>query len=549
MEGRYNETAPGYVTINGKQYWCGIRILTKAEAEQHNNGLAFYAEDLKKIAADSHVKQNVRTLANNLLVVQQNKHPSAYTTIEYFAKQANEFDPTLQRKHPEKTLQLPEPARFHQGDIISYTQVLTLIYPGKHIAILNPANRKYMGGGAYIGANALEEIYFRCSDLAIAYVEHAWNRGEFTYVVCRNNTSRPNYHKEMAIGEAWFTPDVTFRQCPKPGSTSEYEILETVFSVSVIGSTAPQYHNLNEAQQDLNNEMVVKNEIRAQLTAAIEHGVDIPVLTAFGCGAFSNDPNLIAKYYWEILYQEGYANYFDHIEFAIWQDPNPSMPKNYEVFQKVFNEMHKTLMPTHPWHQFNISGFSQTKQMVFIKFNDEMSAQHFLCKMGLEYYKGIQPSDGSPSLPNPDVNRIPGQVIIRMLKNDYHNFIKEKDAFSFPSIENIQIEGSQAHPLMVKLGYIQTIVSNNEFWQEKTLSGKIPEGIKLIREALKDSSLDAEKKWNKIVTIAKRPESNSLFGGKRNELTKRFYVAIIHNDLQTILELVSLTTMKKTLKI
>lgn len=325
------KNAPGMVHIDNKPHYCGVRVLTKAES-----GKTDFPYDLNALAwQGEHEKNpNVKTLANNLLDVYKNGN--RLSTSPHTSKTKPKMVAALQQ--PPRSL--PDTAQevvFHCGDIIGYTALLSERYPGKKIAILNPANRTHMGGGAFLGANALEEIYFRCSDLAVAYAKHAQDEG-FRYQAY-GDTARPDYDVQMGLGEAWYTSNITFTQKPPPNNVSPYVKLKKPFSVAIIGSTAPHYKDIAAARADSDNENVIKNEIRAQLTAAIENNIDIPVLTAFGCGAFNNDPAMVANYYWEVLYGEGYAKYFDQVEFAIWQDPDPKMPQNYETFFNVFKTL------------------------------------------------------------------------------------------------------------------------------------------------------------------------------------------------------------------
>lgn len=59
--------------------------------------------------------------------------------------------------------------------------------------------------------------------------------------------------------------------------------------------------------------------------------MNILVLGAFGCGAFMNDPNIVAKAYSTAL--EDYLFCFDQIEFAIYCRPWET--ENYDAFQIV----------------------------------------------------------------------------------------------------------------------------------------------------------------------------------------------------------------------
>lgn len=67
------------------------------------------------------------------------------------------------------------------------------------------------------------------------------------------------------------------------------------------------------------------------LTIAAANDVDALVSGAFGCGAFENDPEVVAKAYAAVL--EEYCQYFDEIRFAVYCTPRNML--NYEVFKSV----------------------------------------------------------------------------------------------------------------------------------------------------------------------------------------------------------------------
>lgn len=67
------------------------------------------------------------------------------------------------------------------------------------------------------------------------------------------------------------------------------------------------------------------------LTVAAAKGADTLVLGAFGCGAFENNPKVVARAY-KIALQE-FPKVFKRIEFAIYCPPTGS--KNYEVFREM----------------------------------------------------------------------------------------------------------------------------------------------------------------------------------------------------------------------
>lgn len=56
------------------------------------------------------------------------------------------------------------------------------------------------------------------------------------------------------------------------------------------------------------------------------------VLGAFGCGAFSNNPMLVAKVTKNVIEEFRYA--FKVIEFAIYCSPRDT--ENYKIFERTF---------------------------------------------------------------------------------------------------------------------------------------------------------------------------------------------------------------------
>ena len=69
-------------------------------------------------------------------------------------------------------------------------------------------------------------------------------------------------------------------------------------------------------------------------TVVAHHGADIFVTGAFGCGAFQNNPEVVAAAYKKILPE--FDGYFKEVVFAIYCRANETI--NYEMFKKVLGK-------------------------------------------------------------------------------------------------------------------------------------------------------------------------------------------------------------------
>lgn len=79
----------------------------------------------------------------------------------------------------------------------------------------------------------------------------------------------------------------------------------------------------------------LRRRIRAQLETLKRNSMRHVVLSAFGCGAFSNPTHEVARLYMECLHE--YAEHFDIVAFAIfWPGFGPR--DNYDVFEAAFRD-------------------------------------------------------------------------------------------------------------------------------------------------------------------------------------------------------------------
>ena len=207
-------------------------------------------------------------------------------------------------------------------------------YPGSKIAVMNFANAFHAGGGVTKGSSAQEESLCRCSTLyPLLYRRtlrdtfykhhHDLNTPKASdsliytegVIICKTDEDYPLRMKK----EDWVTVDVITIAAPDLRAKSNQY-------AAVVGNGAC----MNQAELFGYH---VKRAIH-MLTVAASKGADILVLGAFGCGAFENDPCVVARAYKTAL--EEFPDVFRKIEFAVYCSPQNQ--ENYEAFQKVFEE-------------------------------------------------------------------------------------------------------------------------------------------------------------------------------------------------------------------
>ena len=189
-------------------------------------------------------------------------------------------------------------------------------YPNKKIAVLNFASSTTPGGGVKWGSSAQEEALCRCSTLyPVLSTEYLYQN---FYLKNRNrynalNTDDIVYSKDIIICKN----DIDF-----PTRMLEKDYVK----VDVLTCAAP---NLREI--DISDEELYKLHLsRAKhiLHIAAFNKAEILVLGAFGCGAFRNNPWVVAKAYKDALKE--YDKYFFLVDFAIYTRPNEE--ENYLAF-------------------------------------------------------------------------------------------------------------------------------------------------------------------------------------------------------------------------
>ena len=202
---------------------------------------------------------------------------------------------------------------------------------GCKIAVMNFANAFHPGGGVTKGASAQEECLCRTSTLYPLLDREILKR---TYYEHHRKLKTPKASDALI-----YTEDVVI--CKTDEDLPKRLPREQWVKVDVITVAAPDLRNMSNRYAPLvdggaymnNAELFgyhVKRAIHV-LTCAAAKEADILVLGAFGCGAFQNDPEVVARAY-KVAIGE-FPKVFRKIEFAVYCSPKDR--KNFETFSRV----------------------------------------------------------------------------------------------------------------------------------------------------------------------------------------------------------------------
>lgn len=210
-------------------------------------------------------------------------------------------------------------------------------YKGNHVAVHNFASATNPGGGVVNGAGAQEECLCRCSNLYFCLnTPDMW--GMFY-------TPHRAAHDPIHNDDIIYTPDIVVFKT----DTDRPELMERDdwYIVDVITCAAP---NLRETPSNRYNSgdgtravtlsdrelrVIHEKRLRRMLDSAVMNHADTVILGAFGCGAFCNEPQVVATAAANVVRDYMYA--FKNIEFAVYC--RSSDDSNYRVFNSVLSSL------------------------------------------------------------------------------------------------------------------------------------------------------------------------------------------------------------------
>lgn len=212
-----------------------------------------------------------------------------------------------------------------------------LLGTGLSPCVLNMASRQNPGGGVLTGAGAQEENLFRRSNLFESLYQFTEYANQYGL-----QKSKKTYPLNRETGGIYSGNITIFRASEKNG----YRLLNHPYKLSFV--TVPAISNPKLVKKDeqyfLDDSLIepTKEKIRAILRIAGKYEHDCLVLGAFGCGAFANPPNHIARLFKDVFSENEFLGFFKHIVFAIFEDHNAGKEHNPHgnvlPFLEVFDE-------------------------------------------------------------------------------------------------------------------------------------------------------------------------------------------------------------------
>ncbi|GIO85698.1 TIGR02452 family protein [Paenibacillus faecis] len=197
---------------------------------------------------------------------------------------------------------LPQAAARSVANEATVKAILDFAEAGKEqVGVLNFASAKNPGGGFLNGAMAQEESLAASSGL---YETQLRNEGYYK----ANRACGTMMYTDHAI----YSPDVVFFRDPR------FELIERPVTASVLTLPAVNYGQvLLKGEDPLEAERVMKDRMRLALAIFAHKGDRNLILGAYGCGVFRNDPVKVARWWRELLDDEGFGTLFAEIRFSV----------------------------------------------------------------------------------------------------------------------------------------------------------------------------------------------------------------------------------------
>ena len=275
---------------------------------RHMYNIAIFKNTMSSCVRDEYLKDMIHNSIKNQRVYREN---DKVENSERFSDETNELTTVTVTKN--RTLEAA--ANHVKND-----------YYGKTV-VLNFADFYKPGGLVEAGSSAQEEALCRISTLYPCITDKKM-LDDF-YTPHKRTNIDCLYNNDLI-----YTPDVVvFRKDDEEMNVLHYE---DWYTVDVITCAAPNLRNTKIKDEQLFD--IHKSRFMRILEIAKVNKADNVILGAFGCGAFKNDPYVVAhaakEAMTEFLNNNPFA--FKNIEFAVYCTPYDK--SNYKAFSETFSE-------------------------------------------------------------------------------------------------------------------------------------------------------------------------------------------------------------------
>jgi uncharacterized protein (TIGR02452 family) len=229
-----------------------------------------------------------------------------------------------------------------EDDTFNVAERLLLENPNRRIGVLNMANKDHPGGGVKTGCSAQEEALSRRSNLMVGL---------------ETQKKTQKYHIPPVGGI--YSPGVQVFRKSGDGKNG-YEFMEKPFEVGVVSVPAYDLRLKTFDRQRLGikldatitpellnkpHSLFLKGtaeKIRNMLRTLAKEGHEEIVLSAFGCGAFKNNPKVVAGIFKDIFNEKEFLGRFKAVHFAILNSQSETDQANVDEFTKVCKTLSET---------------------------------------------------------------------------------------------------------------------------------------------------------------------------------------------------------------
>lgn len=192
------------------------------------------------------------------------------------------------------------------------------------IGVLNFASATHVGGGvSYSGTTTQEEALCRVTSLYSSIKKHFKDFYQYN----RDNINNGIYPNQLLYTEnCQLIKDADFNPL------ANYVKFDMVTMAAPNKGYMPRQY-FKQADKELVHKMIMT------LSAFKKHHVDYLILGAFGCGAFHNDPKLVAEYWNKLLNSDYFNSSFKKVIHPIytkkgdWNKPEST----YNIFKDIIN--------------------------------------------------------------------------------------------------------------------------------------------------------------------------------------------------------------------